>query len=549
MKSLPPVLPPLCLLLLALLLPDPAPAAPEPPGPDTLGHYAVRYEQLQKVKGGFQFETVYASPDGRRVAVAATRGGKRGYVRLEDPGGTRILDEGAYLWIEGLGNTREWAALVSAAWSPDGRRFAYAAVGSDERMHVVVDGAEVGACDFLPQGAQIYFSPDGGRHAFVAAEVEDRRARHLQIVVDGVPGEPFDDLVGPEGGPFFQFAPAGGHWLAICERDGRRHAVVDGRFGPAFDQTACAPVFSPDGEHFAYVAARGEQWYLVHDDTLHGPYDKVSDPAFSPVANDLVYCVQDGERGWVVLNHRPLRRHRQVHQPRFSPDGRRLAYLASEGPGRSFVVVDSTAGPVHISAATPRFQPDGRLFYDVYLDSTGSRRAFYLEDRRLPEMTGSFADLIDDWDERRLQGLWLSAAPAGGRVAYGWRLDEEEFHLVVDDREWDRLVSAEPAVWSPDGRRCAFRGLVNANKVSAFIDGGQGPPYDDVHEFAVSPDGDDFAYVVRHLDEWMLVVDHEESRPWDALGPHEARFQADGSLVYHAAAGKYLYRVVLAPRG
>ncbi len=540
-------LPP-CLLALGAALP--APAAPPPPAtPDTLGRYAVTTEVVHEIPSGWTLQYVYPSPDRRRVVVSVTRGGRKGHVHIEDNGRKRELDKGGYFWIEGQGPGPEWDALLWGGWSPDSRRFAYVAL-KGEQAHVVVDGAEIGAYDYVANW-KVRFSPDGSHHGFVVARLGKKGPESWQAVVDGVASERFDMIRGPEGGPLLRFSPTGGHWACFVRRGDDNLALVDGRFGPPFDETAYAPAFSPDGEHLAYVGVRGDDWYLALDDTLIGPHAWICDPVFSPVSDDLAYCVNEEDRGWVVRDGRPLRRHRVVRGPVFSPDGSRLAYWAAEQEPGSHVVVDSTAGPLAISAASPRFQDDGLLFYDVYLNEDGSRRAFYLEDRRLPDMEGTFASIPYEQGTGSLSGLWLDASPDGSHYVYSWRIDEAESGVVVDGRRWrrmDDLFFAGPVAWSPDGRHHAFRAAGKDECI--VVDGEPGPLYDSAMGVSFSPDGTEVAYVAsRKEHEEMLVIGGHEGRTWREIVPSTVRFQEDGSVIHYAGEekGRQVYRVVLRP--
>ncbi len=544
----------LLVLLLGLLAAAGAahgPAAADSPAvPDTLGRYQVTDQVLHQIDSGWQLKHVYASDDRRRVALSATRGGRDGKVHLDAFGQKLEFDKGGYFWIEGQGESPRWDALLSADWSPDGHHFAYVAL-KGKKMHVVVDGGEVGAYDYVLE-RKVQFSPDGAHYGFLVARLAKKRPEAFQVVVDGVAGEPFDMVRGPEEGPLLVFSPTGGHWVAFALMGKQTHALVDGRPGPPFDDTADIPVFSADGRHLAYVGVRGEDWFLVEDDSLHGPFPWVCDPVFSPVADDLAYCVNEEDRGWVVVDGRPLPSHHVVRKPLFSPDGRRLAYLAFEPDGGSCVVVDSTAGPLQISASTPQFLDNGKLFYDVYLDSAGTRRAFYLEDQRLGEMDGSFAWLPFTGGGGGVPGLWLSGSPDGRHYAYGWRVDESEENLVVDGQPWDRwehLFLAGPLAWSADGAHYAFRAA--GKQECIVVDGEPGPLYRSAMGVAFSPDGTEVAYVAsREKNEEMLVIGGHEGPTWNDILPSSIKFQPDGSLIHYGVArkGRELHRVVLTPR-
>jgi len=201
--------------------------------------------------------------------------------------------------------------------------------------------------------------------------------------------------------------------------------VIDGVAGPGFDTTAHELAFSYDGQVAVYAAVRGDEWFVVENEELHGPYPGITQPVFSPTSHDIAYGVNGPDSGYMTMNHKVYGRHHHALAPIFSSDGGRFAYWASDkASGNTFVVCDSIAGPGSYSVATPTFSAHDVLFYTSYLDSTGNRRVFYAEDRRLGEMTGIF-------DYRKFTTS-AERGPVFGRVC-------------------------TPPKFSPDGRDVAYR--------------------------------------------------------------------------------------------
>ena len=111
----------------------------------------------------------------------------------------------------------------------------------------------------------------------------------------------------------------------------RKFVVVDGKKYPAVDGSAAGmPVFSPDSQHFAYVALRGGKQCVVRDGEPGADFEMVSSapPLFSPDSKRLAYLAKDGGRGLVVLDGKAGEPFRNIAAMSFSPDSQHFAYIA-----------------------------------------------------------------------------------------------------------------------------------------------------------------------------------------------------------------------------
>jgi hypothetical protein len=156
----------------------------------------------------------YFSPDGKRLAYAAKKQGSwsvlvdgKAYGSFKDEVTTRIVfsadsqhvafvaktDGKETVFVDGrqIGRHDEVSLPV---FSPDGRRVAYTAK-EHGKWTVTLDGVAQGPYVYL-EAYRPVFSPDGSHLAFEAAQrrwmADDRKVR---IVVDGVDGKPYEDMV------------------------------------------------------------------------------------------------------------------------------------------------------------------------------------------------------------------------------------------------------------------------------------------------------------------------------------------------------------------
>jgi len=64
--------------------------------------------------------------------------------------------------------------------------------------------------------------------------------------------------------------------------------VVDGKPSPAYDEVS-NPIFSPDGQHVAYMATQGDNQFVVVDGKPGPTYFDIRSLAFSPDSLHLAY--------------------------------------------------------------------------------------------------------------------------------------------------------------------------------------------------------------------------------------------------------------------
>ena len=118
---------------------------------------------------------------------------------------------------------------------------------------------------------KVTWSEDGSRYAYFG-----RVGQEYLVMVDGKEvhrGPLSADLVSQGQTPVFQldFTPGDRHWYLIVQTrtPGRQHyqLVIDGQAGPVSDGDL-APVWSPDGEHPAYILNRNPPTGQPHSSAL-----------------------------------------------------------------------------------------------------------------------------------------------------------------------------------------------------------------------------------------------------------------------------------------
>jgi Tol biopolymer transport system component len=411
-----------------------------------------------KEYGGIGERTLLFSPDSRRVAYVARRGGKQ------------------FVVVDGV-EGKEYDSAGTAVFSPDGTRVAYDA-RQGGKAFVVVDGVEGKEYESLRNGTNLFgpfaylqqyvenpigetvgFSPDSRRVAYVA-----QSGGKEFLVVDGVEGKEQQVI------PAFVFSPDSRRVAYVATRRGKQSVVVDGVEGPAYDGIAQGTLrFSPDSRRVAYVARQGGKQFVVVDEMKGKEYDFLGAPVFSPDSTRVAYDGYRAGRMFVVVDGLEGKEYdsRYVwHRILFSPDSRRVAYVARQG-GKQFVVVDEMKGKEYDSLGAPVFSPDStRLAYLVQR----SAKAFVV------------VDGVEGNEYRGFREALSVLSWTGGIDLEEFRYMKKHYGLrsaplrnFQQDLEYPRRRSV---AFSPDSRRVAYV-AARGDKRFIVVDGAEGKEYDD----------------------------------------------------------------------
>lgn len=388
------------------------------------------------------------SPDARRVAYIAEKGGKK------------------YVVVDGVPGKKGYNALSGISlgtFSPDSKRVAYIAVTYSEKppagnkYFVVIDGEEG---DAYNSAEFVIFSPDS-KHVFYKA---DGLLFLDRVQVKGPAGTVTNPL----------FSPDSQHLVYMIEQSGKRSVVLDGIPGKQYDRIG-AIAFSPDSKHLAYFANIGNVRFLVVDGREERQYE----------------TGESRIRTWVFNPASPIV---------FSPDSNHLAYVAGEKYGspehRELVVLDGKELSQHkVSIDRLVFSPDSNhLAYDAdgFIFVDGIQKGV---------CKGGFIGIIFSPDSTRLAyadiktGWW-------GNIAAGW--------VIVDGVKGKKYGGVSDITFSPDSKHVAYIAS-HGKKWSIIVDETRGRDYESYNISWLGPkrivwdSADRFHYLVQKGNSIYLV--------------------------------------------
>lgn len=369
--------------------------------------------------------------DGVPSAVVFSPDGKRfGYVVSEDHGRRKvvIIDGRQVAEYEDEPAQKEDKGIdfgPDMVFSPDSRRVAFRIRTKDGTWCMRVDGADGPGGRYVGHRA---FSPDSRHFAYI---VHDRDGK-MRLALDGTPGEPYEYIAS------LTFSPDGGQVAFAALRDGKRLVVLGGKDGPAFGyQTQFGDLlFSPNSRHLFYVAsARGDDvTYAVVDNQKFGPFQVVGSHSFSPDGQHYGFMAQRGGKWLTVVDGKEEKEYEGTGEIAFSADGTSHAYSALEGKQR-FMVQDGREGPRYDSVAKPLFSPAGRQM--AYIVTKKNEARYHYQ----------WQVVLDGRPGPAFDGIYRMAFTADGRLVYA----VPRHFIVVDGVAGPPVSSDFPYTITPEG--------------------------------------------------------------------------------------------------
>jgi WD40 repeat protein len=442
----------------------------------------------------------------------------------------------------------------------------------DKEMTLVWD------CKVVSRGDDIrlFRGPNSNRLAWRVV-----KGRERWYVLDGKEGPKIPDshahdsweprFVGPDCGQFVYVDFSGGKGVLYLENQPTEHEP-SGRLTD-----------SPDGRHWAFTA--GHSTYVVRDGKAMKPHNggvRYFPHQFSPDGQHFAYIATDDGRSRVWLDEQPLG---EVDKQWgawpfvFSPDSKRLAYFAREEAPRadgklkllSYAVVDGQKHPPYPSHGPMFFSADSKhVAYLAYRCPQDDTPVTKLKQKLGGDLKCMVLDGIEGKDYKVV--LFPQFHPLGGELCYVAG-EIGRVRLVEGDKQGPFYEHAGPLVFSPDGKRSAT-GVWKDGKAIVVVDGKEQDEFaapargDRTSTFYTpffSPDSRHVLYVASKGDKEVLVVDgragpefaminwtwvprppeseppaHPGDKSWDRPGPVvPCCFSRDGRrFAYYAFARK-----------
>ena len=329
-------------------------------------------------------------------------------------------------------------------------------------------------------------------------------------------------------------------------------------------------VFSESGKGVAFLASKGDGFYVVHNQSRGKVYSAVGTIMLSPDGRRIAYgALVDGK--WrMVVDGKEGRSFDTVLTPLFSPDGQHVAYQAQDGT-KWYVVVDTAPNEgTTTSYTTPEFSSDSSLLAYVEAADTNSKMRLIVSDLLFSKQSikKSIGDqlFITNRDKTRIAAVQavekkfriidfpfatpdavregrlydvienVTMSADGSSMSYCALRDRARL-IFLDDRE--ELLpegrAPELPVIRPDKKGVGIL-LAVQNRISlhqSFINSKEkGKIYDEAANLTYSKDGS-YAYAARTGKNWFIVVNGTEGPEFDRV--IEPLFSPDGTVLAYRA--------------
>jgi hypothetical protein len=175
------------------------------------------------------------------------------------------------------------------------------------------------------------------------------------------------------------FSPDGNHVAYVVKVDDKLAANLDGISGPKYNGIGFRK-FSPDGRHFAYVAISGNESFIVLDGKEGPKYDYVIKPQFAN-SSRLAYIAKSKNRSFMVVDGKEESKYDNITAIKFSQKGDHYFYIALQNKSQ-FVVFDGQRGPSYDRISAAELNQEGTHLAYIVLDEFFKKQFVVLDSRK-----------------------------------------------------------------------------------------------------------------------------------------------------------------------
>jgi len=417
--------------------------------------------------------------------------------------------------------------------------------------------------------APVVFSDDGSRWAYVG-----RAGNQLVVMLDGkeLSRIPFSE----EAITSLSFTPGGKHLRYIQtvqvhdqSGDSRRDTrlVVDGRKATvgADNLRAGEVIWSPDGEHFAFIAKSGDRLSdrLVVDNKVDPP-----ELQFPGYALEHTRPLFTGDSAHLITVRRKL-----VQQSGSTRLGSQAVFFdrtpvvqapsaiipgshqktdgvleeVSVAPmGSNFITVFRASGnPLNLYFNDKRIASDAPSRDNVHFGWSPNGKRYAILCGGYGNNSSSEYMIIDGKRQREYRDVSLRGANTTWKPVSPFTADSstcvyvgttDKSFVVMDDAESDGYKRVDDVIFSQQGAHFAFIASDDAGQKVLVVDGQALEPRKDIHDFVFTPDGAHYAFLSGEGNGGVKVVVDGVEQPFE-FGGDFVRYNTSS----HAANRQFVF--------
>jgi Tol biopolymer transport system component len=294
-------------------------------------------------------------------------------------------------------------------------------------------------------------------------------------------------------------------------------AVIAGQPGQSFLSVGM-PVFSPDGNKYAYECNRGvgskndaTAWSVNVNGQKGADWASCGQPSWSGDSATVGHYVRIGKPGTaqrpfhtvdaLVLGGKMLGEFEHVSNPYFAPKGARWAYRTNTPPNWT-MVVDGKSQESGSDVGDAIWSADGQH----YAYRVGSRDAYFMVVDG--KKSASYPELNDP--------VW---SPDGKTCAFVAKAENNAGEYVVyGDRKTEVYSRCYPPVFSADGQHMAYAARAENGKYMVILDEKHFPAeFEAIGPIQISPDGQHVTFAGQWNFRWTCVIDGGRSSMNDII--------------------------------